>query len=403
MPAYHYIARSLDGKKKKGQREAKNERDLAQLLRGEGYFLVSTELKEAAPKKRSFSFDLGRVSLTQKLMATRNLQVMIAAGVSLPKALEILSLQTKSKYFKKVLQELKEKIMKGESLSSALSDYPRVFPEIYWNMVRVGEKTGKMEEILGLLALQLERNYQLRSKIKGAMVYPSVIIGAMVLIGVTMLIKVVPQLSNTFKELQISLPPMTRFVIGLGNFFASKWYVVILVLVGLPILVFLWARTPSGKKELSKIFLKTPFLSGLTKKINSAYAALTLSALIQGGVPIVTALDIASGSVNNFYFKQSLKQSAQKVKRGEKLSNAFSSFPKLYSELFIQMIRVGEETGETSQMLTRLAEFFEDQVNNTTKNLSSIIEPVLLLLVGAAVGFFAISMVQPIYSIMGGM
>ncbi|MBU1045671.1 type II secretion system F family protein [Patescibacteria group bacterium] len=403
MPIYSYIAKSFDGESKKGTAEAKSKKELASILKQDGFFLISAEMGKTANKKKKFSLGIKYVSLTEKLMATRNLQVMIAAGVPLPRALEILSAQAKNKYFKKVLGEIKDEVIKGTAFSNALKKYPRVFPEIYYSMIQVGEETGKMEEVLDILALQLERVHELRSRIKGAMVYPAVIIAAMLIIGVIMLVKVVPQLSETFQELEVKLPPMTLFVVGLGNFFVQRWYIVILIFLILVFAIMTLIRSKAGKRHFDAWLLRVPVISGLIKKINCAYTSLTLSALIQGGVPIVTALEISAGAVSNIYFKEALKVTAKKVQKGERLSSAMSKFSHLYSDLFLQMLQVGEETGETSSMLAKLADFFEDQVNNITKNLSSIIEPVLLLFVGAVVAFFAVAMVQPIYSIMSGM
>jgi len=403
MPNYYYIAKSYGGKRKKGSREANNKKDLAQLLRQEGYFLISAQRKGKAKKKQFLSFSFKHVPQTQKLMVTKNLQVMVSAGVSLPKALEVLARQTKNKYLKKALKGIKEEVLKGAPLSQAFAKYPKIFPHIYSSMVKVGEKTGKLDEVLTILAAQLERNYQLRSKVKGAMLYPVVIITFMVLIGIVMLVKVVPQLSETFRQLDLQLPPMTKFVIALGDFFIYQWYIVVLILLGIPFLIVTIARTKQGKKQIDAFLLKFPFFSKLIKKINCAYSALTLSALIKGGVPIVTALDISSESVSNTQFKEALKASALDVQKGEKLSSAMSNFPGLFPELFLQMLQIGEETGETSNMLEKLADFFEGQVINTTQNLSSIIEPLLLIIVGGVVGFFAVSMIQPIYSIMQGM
>jgi type IV pilus assembly protein PilC len=404
MPTYSYTAKSFDGKNKKGLADAKNKKELAILLKQDGFFLISADLtKEFKKKKKGFSLGIKYVSLTEKLMATRNLQVMISAGVPLPRAIEILSTQAKNKYFKKVLNEIKDDIIKGTAFSDALVKYPRVFPEIYQSMVKVGEKTGKMEEILDILALQLERVYQLRSKVKGAMIYPAVIVVVMVAIGIVMLVKVVPELNKTFQELEVKLPPMTLFVINLGNFFVQRWYIVILILLILIFGIVYIIRNKTGKKRFDAILLKVPVISGLIKKINCAYTSLTLSALIQGGVPIVTALNISSGAVSNIFFKEALKETALRVQKGERLSTAMSKFPNLYPNLFLQMLQVGEETGETSSMLAKLANFFEDQVNNITKNLSSIIEPALLVFVGIVVAFFAVAMIQPIYSIMSGL
>ncbi len=403
MPLYEYIAKNKEGEKIKSQRSAKNSAELAQFLKQEGGFLISARTKEDSGKKKRFSLGLKRVSLAEKLMATRNLAVMISSGISLPKALDVLALQTKNKYFQKVLRGVKEQVLKGESLSVAFSRYPRVFPEVYCSMVKVGEKTGNMENVLGILADQLERSYQLRSKVRGAMIYPAVIIVVMIVVGIAMLVMVVPQLSETFQEMGIELPAMTQVVISLGTFVTEQWHLLILFFLALVLIFVALLRSKKGKQKFHSFLLRVPFISGLTKKINAAFCALTLGALIRGGVSIVEALDIASGVVGNIHFKKSLKKSGKEIQKGGKLSDTLALYPKLYSGLFVQMVKVGEETGETSQMMTRLADFYEEQVNNITKNLSSVIEPVLLLFVGAVVGFFAISMVQPIYSIMGGM
>jgi len=403
MPLYNFTAKALNNKTRVGQRQARNRKDLAQTLKQEGYFLISTTINKPKLKFKKFLPKIKHVALKEKLLVTRNLQVMIAAGVSLPRALEVLSRQTKSKYFKNCLKEMKEIILKGSPLSEAVTEFPKVFSEIYMSMIKVGEKTGELEKVLGILAQQLERNYRLRSRVKGAMLYPAVIVSAMFLIGIVMMIKVVPQLSETFEEMGIDLPLTTRVVIAMGNGLAERWYLLILGLIILFLFFYFSLKSKKGRKAFDKIILKIPVLSSLTKKINSAYTALSLSALVRGGVPIVLAINIASDSVNNIFYKNALKKTAKQVEKGKKMSKVMAQYMELYSPLFIQMLQVGEETGQTSEMLEKLAEFLEEDVDNRTKNLSTIIEPLLLLLIGGAVALFAISFIQPIYSIMQGM
>jgi len=403
MPLYNFTAKALNNKTRVGQRQARNRKDLAQTLKQEGYFLISTTINKPKLKFKKFLPKIKHVALKEKLLVTRNLQVMIAAGVSLPRALEVLSRQTKSKYFKNCLKEMKEIILKGSPLSEAVTEFPKVFSEIYMSMIKVGEKTGELEKVLGILAQQLERNYRLRSRVKGAMLYPAVIVSAMFLIGIVMMIKVVPQLSETFEEMGIDLPLTTRVVIAMGNGLAERWYLLILGLIILFLFFYFSLKSKKGRKAFDKIILKIPVLSSLTKKINSAYTALSLSALVRGGVPIVLAINIASDSVNNIFYKNALKKTAKQVEKGKKMSKVMAQYMDLYSPLFIQMLQVGEETGQTSEMLEKLAEFLEEDVDNRTKNLSTIIEPLLLLLIGGAVALFAISFIQPIYSIMQGM
>jgi len=404
MPKYFYIARSLKGENKTGTQEAKDTHELARILRQEGYFLVSADLEEKETKKRRFEISLpflAEVGLKEKMFFTRNLKVMIAAGVPFPRALRILAEQSKSKKFRNALIDISEEIIKGKSFSQGLSGYPGVFSELYQNMIKVGEEAGTMEEVLDVLTQQMEREHELKSKIKGAMIYPAVIILAMLGIGFLMLVMVVPRLAETFKELNVELPLTTKIVISLGTFLAQKWYLAILLLIIFSILFRLSLKTIIGKKIIDTLILKIPIISTLIKKTNSAYTTRTLSSLIVAGVPIVRSLEIVSGASANFYFKEAMARVAEKVKKGEKLSEAMKSYSNLYPPLVLGMMEVGEETGETSGILAKLADFYEEEVTTATKNLASVIEPILMLFVGAAVGFFAISMIQPMYSMLG--
>ncbi len=402
MPQYTYIAKSSSGQTKKGKMPAKDLKDLAHILRSQGYILISADVQKE--RKLRFSLPLLRtVPLAQKLMFTRNLEVMVEAGVALPKAIHTLSKQTKNKYFKKVLHQIEDEIIKGENFSAAIKKHPKIFPEIYYSMIHVGEKTGTLSESLKVLAFHLERSHRLRSKVKGALMYPTVVVSAMILIGVIMLVKVVPQLSTAFESLGIELPKITQLIINTGNILAKNWYIVFLVLLGLPAFSIILMKKKTTRRVIDRLFLKLPLLSSLVKKLNTAYVARTLSSLIHGGVSIVEALEITSNSVSNDLFRKTLLTAKEEVKKGKKLSEVLEKFPEIYPPVFIQMIQVGEETGQTSEILAKLADFLEEDVTNTTQNLSSIIEPILLLLIGGVIAVFAISMIKPIYSMMGAM
>lgn len=404
MPKYLYTAKSFKGEIKSGALEAKDEHQLATILRQEGYILIKTTLEEKTIKERKFELDISGilgVPLVEKMMFTRNLRVMISAGLSLPRALRTLSEQSKSKKFKEALLEIVEEIVKGKSFSGSLSKYPDIFSELFCSMVKVGEEAGTLEEVLKILTKQMEREYELKSKIKGAMIYPLVIISAMIGIGILMLIMVVPKLAETFEELAIELPPTTKLVITLGVFLADFWYLIPLIILTL---FFLWrmiSKTKKGGKLINALALKIPIVSPIVRKTNSAYTVRTLASLIASGVPIVRSLEITSGALGNIYYKEAIAEAAERVRKGAKLSEALRAYQNIYPLLVISMIEVGEETGQTSDILEKLADFFEEEVTNATKNLSAVIEPVLMLIIGAIVGFFAISMVQPMYSMLG--
>ncbi|GAH64094.1 unnamed protein product, partial [marine sediment metagenome] len=232
-----------------------------------------------------------------------------------------------------------------------------------------------------------------------ALVYPTVILLAMIGIGILMLVMVVPKLAITFEELKIELPVTTKFVIALGEFLAQRWYVFLGVI---PLCFFLLRqvlKTKTGKKTSDSLLLKIPIFSSLIRKTNSAYMVRTLGSLLASGVPVVRSLEITSGALENFYFREAVAEAAKKVRGGGKISGALEDYP-IFPSLVVQMLEVGEETGETSNVLEKLADFFEEEVTNTTKNLAAVIEPVLMLIIGGVVGFFAISMVQPMYSML---
>lgn len=404
MPRYFFTAKSQKGELLTGTREAKDQYELARTLRQEGYFLVSAIIEEV--KKRPWELTLpffGGVSLKEKMVFTRNLQVMIGAGVSLPRALRTLAFQSQNRKLRKTLEEITEQVIKGKNFSEALTEYPDIFSELFCSIIKVGEEAGTLEENLGLLIRQMEREYELRSKIKGAMVYPAVIIVAMIGIGILMLIMVVPQLAQTFEELGVELPLTTKAVIALGTFLAEKWYLAILIIIIFMFFLRLILKTREGKKIWDRFALKIPIISSIVQKTNSAYTVRILSSLIASGVSLVRSLEITSTTLGNIYFKEALANSVERVKKGEKLSETLKSYPHLYPPLVTQMIEVGEETGQTSDILQKLADFFEEEVTNATKNLAAVIEPVLMLLIGATVGFFAISMIQPMYAMLGAL
>ena len=389
MPQYFYTAASLQGEKITGSEEAASERDLARSLHEKGYVLTKVASGRHPDAKRTFLQlleGLFSVPLSEKLLFMRNLKVMVQAGVPLPKALEILSLQTGSKQLKGAITDMRHRT---------------IFSDLFLNMIKAGEESGTMEGVLSHLTLQLEREHDLRSKIQGALMYPAVVVTAMIGVGVIMLVGVVPNLAKTFKELGVALPPTTRFVIGLGDFLSHQWYIALLLFLVVVFASWRALKSKQGKWFIDGLMLRLPLFSSLVRKINSAFFARTLSSLIGAGIPIVKSLEITSTVLDNGRFRRALEDAALQVRKGAKLSQSLKSSGKLYPLVVLQMLEVGEETGQTGEILAKLADFFEEEVNAITKNMASIIEPVLMLLMGAVVGFFAVSMIQPMYSMLG--
>ncbi|MDO8265059.1 MAG: type II secretion system F family protein, partial [Candidatus Parcubacteria bacterium] len=304
-------------------------------------------------------------------MFTRNLQVMVSAGIALPRSLKTLSGQTKNEKFKDALNKISDKVVKGNSFSESLKDHSDIFPEFFYSMVKVGEESGTLEDVLKNLINQMEKEYALKAKIIGALIYPSVIISAMVGIGILMMVMVVPTLAKTFEELGVELPFTTRIIIGTAEFITERWYVFIGLLGGFGFLFYSLMKTNKGRKYFDRISLKLPVVSDLIKKTNTAGIIRTLSALIASGIPIVRALEIISATVSNSAFKNTLIEAIEKVRKGEKLSDSLSSYTDLYPQTVIQMMEVGEETGQTAEILEKLATFYEDEVSRSTQNLTA--------------------------------
>ncbi len=399
MPQYFYTAKSKEKERRVSDvMKAKNRKELAKKLRQKNLFLIEAKKKR---DKKSFSIPFfNKVSLADKIFLSKNLAMMLSGGVSLSRTLKTLSVQSKNEKLKSVLLDIREEVSKGKSLSESMEDHSDIFSKVFRSMIQIAEETGTIEETLKTLTEQLEKEHQIKSEVKGALIYPTVIVCTMVVIGIVMLTVVVPVLSDTFDALQADLPFTTRFVIAFGNLLAENWYLLPFLLLLIFIIGKMVFKTRKGKRSLDRLILKTPLISKLVKKRNSAYTARTLNSLLSSGVSIIKALEIIEENLSNTYFKEALSDSSEKIKRGSNISESLKPYSNLFSVVLIQMIEVGEETGRTAEALSTTAEFLEEEVFNTTKNMASLLEPILMVVIGVSIGFFALSMLQPMYSIL---
>lgn len=400
---YSYEAKTKDGKIKSGATEAKDNKNLSKKLSDIGLMVVSAKDSPKKKKKIEISKILKRVSTVDKMLFTRHLGVMLRAGLSFSRAATVLAEQTNNAYFREILESVREDIQKGNQLADSLAKYPKVFDDLFVNMIRVGEMGGNLEEVLNILYLQLKKDHELTSRVKGAMTYPAVIIFAMAVIGVLMMIFVVPSLLKIFTETGAELPASTKMIVFISDSLQNHGLLILAGFIVFVIAFFKIIKTKEGKRKFDFALLKLPAVGTIISKINMARFSRTLSSMIASGVSIVQALDIISGTLGNTYYKNSVKDASIQVQKGIALSEVIGEYKKLYYPLMMHMIEVGEETGTLQETLKQVAEFYEDDVEQVTANLSSIIEPVLMLVIGGAVGFFAISMIQPMYSIMGSM
>jgi len=400
-----YTAKSFSGETKSGELTVKDERDLAVQLRAEEFILTSfkklDEENQDGSTKVNFFDRFTKIPVSEKMMLARNLSVMISSGLPLSRAVRNIVTQTQNKSFAKVLNNILESLQAGNTFADSLAKYPGIFDELFVNMVRVGETTGNLEEVLDILASQLEKEYELLSKVKGAMMYPMVVVVAMILIGIVMMMYVVPQITGVFKDLNADLPATTQFIIASSDAMKNHAVLVILgvILVGTGLKLFL--MTTVGEILVSFIAIRMPVVRDIVIKVNCARFSRIYSSLLRSGVPILEALNILSRTLTNVYYKRALLKSAESVQKGVNLSKIFYEEKSIFPIMVPQMIEVGEETGKTETILLKLAEFYEKEVDQRTKNMSSIIEPVLMIVIGSAVGFFAISILQPMYSVLG--
>jgi type IV pilus assembly protein PilC len=400
-----YTAKSFSGETKSGEMVVKDERDLAMQLRVDDFILTSFKKMDedvsGSEVKVSFLDRFTSIPISEKMMLARNLSVMISSGLPLSRAVKNITNQTENKSFAKILGKILENLQAGNTFADCLAKYPGIFDELFVNMVRVGEATGNLEEVLDILAGQLEKEHELLSKVKGAMMYPAVIIVAMIGIGILMMIYVVPQITGVFKDLNADLPATTKFIIASSTALREHSVLVFVGFFVVGVLAKLSLMTAIGKKILSFIAIRMPVVKDIIIKVNCARFSRIYSSLLKSGVPIIEALNILSRTLTNFYYKNALLKAVDSIQKGVNLSKVFYEEKMIFPVMVPQMIEVGEETGKTETILLKLAEFYEKEVDQRTKNMSSIIEPVLMIFIGGAVGFFAISILQPMYSVLG--
>lgn len=404
MAKFVYKGHTQSGEEVEKTVEAKDRFAVYEIARKEGNTVSSVSEASSFSVQKVLSFKkleyfLSRVKEDELVLATRNLGSMLNAGLALSRALSVIERQSKNPRLKGVVGDIRARINKGEQFNEALGAHPRVFNNLYVAMVRAGEEGGNLSESLHTLSVQMKRSSTLRKKIRGAMIYPAIVIIIMIVIGILMMIYVMPSIVSTFEGLDIELPTMTKVLITISKVL-NEYTVIVLSGMVLGGGLFVYAlRTKYGRIITSWLFPKLPVIGGLVKETNAARTARTLSSLLSSGVEVIRALNITEEVVQNVFYKRIIAEAAVRVEKGVALSEVFVERSDLYPVLVGEMILVGEETGQISEMLQQIALFYEAEVEQKTDNLSTIIEPLLMVLIGGSVGFFALAMITPIYSI----
>lgn len=404
MPTFTYIGLNAEGGKVTETVVAADRFAVYDIAREQGHTIE--EVRDAGQRSLSsllnmerINYYLSRIKDDELVMITRNLGSMLVAGLPLSRSLSVIERQSSNPRLKGVIQDVGAQIEKGSQFHEALAKYPKVFSDLYIAMVRAGEEGGTLAEALHTLGTQMERSSSLRKKIKGAMIYPSIVLIIMVVIGILMMIYVMPSITATFVDLEVELPTTTQVLIGTSNFMVANTLVVLVGLVASIVGFIYGLRTRFGKNIFHWLIIHLPVIGGMVREANAAGMSRTLASLLKSGVDVILALTITEDVVQNVYYKPIIKEAAVRVEKGTALSETFIEHSNRYPVLVGEMILVGEETGEISQMLEQLAVFYENEVEQKTKDLSTIIEPILMVVIGGTVGFFALAMIAPIYSI----
>ena len=322
---------------------------------------------------------------------------MVSSGLVLSEAIDILEEQQTNKTLKRALVEISQNIKGGLTLAQALSRFPDIFPHLYINLVRSGEASGKLDSVLLQMADGLEKDREFRAKIRGAMIYPIVVVSMMIVVIIIMMVFVIPKLVTLYTQSTMQLPLPTKILIGTSNLFIHFWWLGIIILIGIFVSLDRWKRTPEGNLFLGKLILKTPILGKIVVFVTLTNFNRTFGLLTSAGIPLLDSIGIVSDLTDNPVFKNALKDAYKGVEKGLPFSTLLTAniFPKIVS----QMIKVGEETGKVDEIFFKLAEYFESESDHMVKNLTVAIEPIILIILGIGVGFLVISIILPIYQL----
>jgi|AntAceMinimDraft_13_1070369.scaffolds.fasta_scaffold00083_35 type IV pilus assembly protein PilC len=399
---YSYTAKNSTGDIVEGKEEAGDKFQLAEMLSERDLSLLSANdskggfLQQLKTKANSF----GTVPKKDRILFGKNLGSMLDAGLPLSRAIAVMRRQTKNKKFKMILGDVNESIRKGDTFSGALERHPRTFSNLFISMVRAGEESGDLVQALKVVSTQMEETHKLVKKVRGAMIYPGVIITAMVGIGGFLFVFVVPTLTSTFVELGVELPASTQFIITISDLLKNHTFLLLGGIVAFIVSLIVGMKTTKGKRIIAWIILHLPVIGVIAKQTNAARTTRTLSSLLASGVSYLDSVGITQEVLQNPFYIDALEDAKTQVELGKPIAEVFEKHQNLYPIFVSEMVSVGEETGDLGGMLLKVAVYYEDEINEKTKNLSTIIEPILMVVIGAGVGFFAVSMISPMYSLM---
>lgn len=399
MADYTYKARTATGILKTGEITANSEENAAELLAQHQLILTKLSPKSDGGFDASKLLNvLNRVKAKDRVIFTRQLGTMIKSGLPIVQALHILAEQTNNKRFSEIILDMAGVVEGGGTFSAALQKYPKQFDRVYVNLVKSGEASGHLEEILERLAIQQEKSYRLAGKVRGAMMYPAFVLVAMIGAVILMMLVVIPPLKAIFADAGAKLPLATRMLITGSDIMRGYWYIIVPVTAASAFGFMKLVKSEGGRSVVDRLKLRAPIFGPLFKKIYISRITRTLASLTGGGVPILRALDIVAESAGNGVYEKALRNAAKDVEAGIPLSQPLRGNP-AFPPMVPQMVSVGEQTGNMDGVLNKLADFYEEEVDNIVKNLSTLLEPILMVVMGGMVGGLLIAILMPIYNL----
>ncbi|MBU1034037.1 type II secretion system F family protein [Patescibacteria group bacterium] len=396
MPIYKYIVKNKQGENIKGKVEAISQAQAVSTLLGRDLFVIDVS---PLGQRSGFLANLtkSKIKFEELVNFTRQLATMINAGLPLATSLSILEEQGKSEMSKLTGNLLKD-VEGGLSFSTALAKYKENFSRIYVQLVRAGEVGGVLDDVLNRLAITMEKEKDFKAKTKGAMVYPIIILFAMAAVVVVMMVAVIPKLTLMYQDFDAELPVATKILMSVSDFFVSSWWVLLILIVGAIFSLRSYKKTPHGEKAIDALYLRIPILGVLKQKVVLTDFTRTLSLLLGAGVSLMEALDIVASAIDSAVYRGELKEINKQVEKGVTLSDAVARYDN-FPAILHQMISVGEETGKLDEILGKISEYFEKESEYAIKNLTTAIEPIIMILLGLGVGFIVIAIIMPIYSL----
>jgi type IV pilus assembly protein PilC len=396
---FDYRARDKTGKIMRGAVEAEGEAVALDILKDQGFSVISLEIKKGGWLKTLKEIRLfAHVSIRDLVIFSRQLSVMISADVPVVQALRILIKQTVNPTLKEIVTDLADEVEGGAKLSSALSRHPKVFSDFFINIIRSGETTGKLDEVLEYLAAEQEKDYDLMSKIKGAMIYPIFILSALAAVGVVMMIFVIPKLTAVLEESGATLPLSTRILIATSDFMKSYWWLLLMIILGLIAGMKYLVTLPEGRKYWGFLKIKLPIFGQIFQRIYIVRFTRSFLTLTNGGVEIVQSLKIVADVVGNAVYRDLILKTIKEVEDGNPIITIFAKSKEM-PPMVTQMLGIGEETGKIDVILGRLTDFYSRELDNLVRNLVTIMEPLIMILMGVAVGIMVSAIILPMYNL----